>query len=250
MPPLMTISSSGWPPSGGRRGRSRAAASRGSPWATAPASQALRACTMKVRQPAPATVAMNRSRSASLSWSSMPMRHLTVTGTRHARPHGRHAVGHQLRLGHQAGAEAALLHAVRRAADIEVDLVVAEPLADRRRLRELRRIAAAQLQRHRMLLGLNASSRSRSPVQDRPRPSPSRCRARTRASAAGGSTGNADPSNPSWARRRSGGLRRSSCLERAGFRGIDTHRFGPTALRNDRVASRRRYFTTSQNCKA
>ena len=36
---------------------------------------------MKVRQPAAATVETKRSRSASLSWSSMPMRHLTVTGT-------------------------------------------------------------------------------------------------------------------------------------------------------------------------
>ena len=54
------------------------------------------------------------------------MRHLTVTGTRTRRLHGGDALGHQLRLRHQAGAEASLLHAIRRAADVEVDLVVAE----------------------------------------------------------------------------------------------------------------------------
>ena len=64
------------------------------------------------------------------------MRHLTVTGTLTRAAHGRHAARHQRRLRHQAGAEAALLHAVRRAADVEVDLVVAEALADRRRLGE------------------------------------------------------------------------------------------------------------------
>ena len=62
------------------------------------------------------------------SCSSMPMRHLTVTGTLHAPLHRGDAGGDELRLRHQAGAEATLLHAVRRAADIEVDLVVAERL--------------------------------------------------------------------------------------------------------------------------
>ncbi len=42
---------------------------------------ALRACTMKVSQPAAATVETNRCSSSSLSLSSMPMRCLTVTGT-------------------------------------------------------------------------------------------------------------------------------------------------------------------------
>ena len=54
---------------------------------------------------------------------------------RHRRAHRRHALGDQLRLAHQAGAEAAGLHAVGRAADVEVDLVIAELLADPRRLR-------------------------------------------------------------------------------------------------------------------
>ena len=52
---------------------------------------------------------------------------------------------------HQAGAEGAGLHAVRRTADIEVDLVVAEVGGDPRRLRQLRRLGAAELKRDRVL---------------------------------------------------------------------------------------------------
>ena len=48
------------------------------------------------------------------------------------RLHRGDAIADQRRLRHQAGAEAALLHAVRRAADIEIDLVVAEIRADAR----------------------------------------------------------------------------------------------------------------------
>ena len=79
------------------------------------------------------------------------MRHFTVTGIADRRLHGGDAVADQCRLHHQAGAEAALLHAVGRAADIEIDLVVAEVLADARRFGERRGIAAAELQRDRML---------------------------------------------------------------------------------------------------
>ncbi len=68
----------------------------------------------------------------------------------------RHALGHQRGLLHQAGAEAAALHPVGGAADIQVDLVVAQRLADPGRLGQVRRIAAAQLQRHRMLEGVEA----------------------------------------------------------------------------------------------
>src|SRR6185437_14427651 len=53
---------------------------------------------------------------------------------------------------HQAGAEPPRLHPVRGAAHVEVDLVVTRRCAEARRLRKLARIAAAQLQRHRMLL--------------------------------------------------------------------------------------------------
>ena len=48
--------------------------------------------------------------------------------------HGRDARADERRLAHQAGSEPALLDAVRRAADVEVDLVVAELRADARRL--------------------------------------------------------------------------------------------------------------------
>ncbi len=79
------------------------------------------------------------------------MRHLTVTGTDTRRLHGRDAIADELRLGHQAGAEAALLHAVGGAADVEVDLVVAEAFADRGGLGERGRVGAAELQRDRVL---------------------------------------------------------------------------------------------------
>ena len=69
-----------------------------------------------------------------------------------AGPHRRDQVGNQLRLGHEAGAEAALLHAIGRAADVEIDLVVAEVLADRGSLGELGWIRAAELQGDGMLL--------------------------------------------------------------------------------------------------
>ena len=65
--------------------------------------------------------------------------------------HRRHAVAHQRRLRHQAGAEAAVLHAVGRTADIEIDLVKAEIGADARAGGERARLGAAELQRQRML---------------------------------------------------------------------------------------------------
>ncbi len=80
--------------------------------------------------------------------------------------HGGDAGRDKLRLGHQAGAEAALLHAVRRAADIEVDLVVAVRLADRRCLGERDRIGAAELQRHGMLDVVHAEQARAVAVQD------------------------------------------------------------------------------------
>ena len=68
--------------------------------------------------------------------------------------HGIDALGDQRRLRHQAGAETAVLHPVRRTTDIEIDLVVAELLADLRRGGEIARIRAAELQRYRMLTGI------------------------------------------------------------------------------------------------
>ena len=70
--------------------------------------------------------------------------------------HRRDAIGDQRRLRHQAGAEAAVLHPVRRTADIEIDLVIAEILADPRGGREIARIGAAELQRDRMLARVEA----------------------------------------------------------------------------------------------
>ena len=60
-------------------------------------------------------------------------------------------VRHQLRVPHQAGAEHAVLHAIGRAANVEVDLVVAARFSQLRALRQGGRIAAAQLQGNRML---------------------------------------------------------------------------------------------------
>ena len=53
-------------------------------------------------------------------------------GDGHRVAHRLHAVGHELRLGHQAGPEGAALHALARAAAVEVDLVVARRLAEPR----------------------------------------------------------------------------------------------------------------------
>ena len=70
----------------------------------------------------------------------------------HRRLHGRDGGRDRRRLAHQAGAEGPGLDAVGRAADIEVDLVIAEVFGDPRRLGELRRLRAAKLHGKRMLL--------------------------------------------------------------------------------------------------
>ena len=70
-----------------------------------------------------------------------------VDGRDHRRDAGSDALG----LEHQRGTEAARTHAVARAADVQVDLVVARVGADLRRRRELGRIAAAELQGDGML---------------------------------------------------------------------------------------------------
>ena len=87
----------------------------------------------------------------------------------HGLAHRRHALGHKLGLAHQAGAEAAALHPVGRTADIEVDLVVAEILADPRRLGQLTRVRPAKLQRHRMFARIVAQEPLPIPAQDRHR---------------------------------------------------------------------------------
>jgi hypothetical protein len=61
------------------------------------------------------------------------------------------AIADALRLAHQHRAEASRLHAVGRAADIEVDLGISVLCANPRGLRQFRRIGPAQLQRHGLL---------------------------------------------------------------------------------------------------
>ena len=99
----------------------------------------------------------------------MPIRVLTVTGTSTARGHGGDAARHQVGLGHQAGAEAGVLHAAARAADVQVDLVIAEALADLGAARQRIRIGAAELQGDRMLGRIEAQEAVGIAVQDRAR---------------------------------------------------------------------------------
>ena len=70
----------------------------------------------------------------------------------HHRLHRRHAIGHPLGLGHQAGAKGPLAHPVTGAAAIQVDLVVAIGLPLTRSPRQQLRIIAAQLQHHAVAL--------------------------------------------------------------------------------------------------
>ena len=109
-------------------------------------------------------------------------------GHGHRFAHGRHAIGDQLRLLHQAGAKAAGLHPVGRTADIEIDFVIAEIFGDARCFGQRRRVGAAQLQRHRMFRSyrIPAAACDRR-AEPRP-PSPFRCRAGRGASAARCST--------------------------------------------------------------
>ena len=78
---------------------------------------------------------------------------------RHHVAHRLDAVGDQRRLPHQTGAEHAVLHAIGRAADVEVNLVVTALLRQFGAVRQRGRIAAAQLQRHRMLFFAVGGSR-------------------------------------------------------------------------------------------
>ncbi len=81
----------------------------------------------------------------------MPIRCLTVTGIANRVAHRLDAVADEHRLGHQAGAERAALHPLARAAAVEVDLGIAPRLAEPGRRGELGRLAAAELERDRML---------------------------------------------------------------------------------------------------
>ena len=132
-----------------------------------PSSQALRACTQSASAPAANTASASASSAISGSCSSTPIRHFTVTGIATACFIAATHSPTSVRRAHQAGAERARLHAVGRAADIEVDLAVAERLADARRLGELVRIGAAELQRDRLLERIEAEQPLALPVDHR-----------------------------------------------------------------------------------
>ena len=70
----------------------------------------------------------------------------------HHRLHRRHAIGHLLGLGHQAGAKGPLTHPVTGATAVQVDLVVAIGLPLARGPGQQLRIIAAQLQHHAVAL--------------------------------------------------------------------------------------------------
>ena len=69
----------------------------------------------------------------------------------HSLPDGGHALGHEVRLEHEAGPEAPGLHPVGGAADVQVDLAIPEVLTNPRRRRQLRWVAAPQLEGDGML---------------------------------------------------------------------------------------------------
>jgi len=68
----------------------------------------------------------------------------------HRVAHGLHAVGDQLRMAHQAGADHVVLHPIAGAADVEIHLVVTRDLGELRARRQIARHTATQLQRQRM----------------------------------------------------------------------------------------------------
>src|ERR1700760_2435213 len=68
--------------------------------------------------------------------------------------HAAHAIRDQRGLEHETCAERAVLHAITRATHIQIDFRIACGRADARRLAELRGIASAELQRHRMLAAI------------------------------------------------------------------------------------------------
>ena len=82
------------------------------------------------------------------------MRIFTVTGMLHGRFHCADAVGDEIRLAHEAGAERSADDLVARAAAVEIDLVVARIRAGLCRGGEVARVVAAELQGDRMLFGI------------------------------------------------------------------------------------------------
>ena len=70
--------------------------------------------------------------------------------------HGFDAVGHQLGLVHEAGAKGTALHPLAGATAVEVDFVIAPLLTQACAMRQISWLAAAQLQGHGVLFGVEA----------------------------------------------------------------------------------------------
>ena len=85
------------------------------------------------------------------------------------RLHRRHAGRDRLRLRHQASAETAILHPVRRTADIEVDLLIAVVFRNDGAFCERVGIAPAELERQRLFRRIEAQEPVRVAMNDRPR---------------------------------------------------------------------------------
>ncbi|MNI92106.1 hypothetical protein D3C73_1498610 [compost metagenome] len=84
---------------------------------------------------------------------------------RHCITHGLDAIGHQRRVGHQTSADHVVLHPVARAADVEVDLVIARLFGQARTGCQVGRHTTAQLQGKRMLGHIVAQETVRVVVQ-------------------------------------------------------------------------------------
>ena len=65
--------------------------------------------------------------------------------------HRLHAIRHQRGLSHQASAESAALYSLGGTTTIEIDFVIPPLLTEFRALGKIIRLAATQLERHRML---------------------------------------------------------------------------------------------------
>ena len=85
----------------------------------------------------------------------------------HGVRHRCEAQGDEIGFRHQAGAEAAFLHAIGGAADVEIDLTVAEFGADARGFSQFGRIGPAQLQSHGLFGGIEPQEPFAIAVQDR-----------------------------------------------------------------------------------
>ena len=81
--------------------------------------------------------------------------------------HGFDAIGHQLRFGHQTRAKRSALHPLRGASAVQVDFAVAPLLAKLGGFGQVGRFAAAQLQSHRLLFGVEVQVPRHIAVQQR-----------------------------------------------------------------------------------